>query len=93
MGRVLATLVVVGILANCSSTPPPEDYADENYSTNDPFEDINRVSFAFNQAVDSVLLEPLAEVYVGVVPQWGRDRVNDVLNNLGEPVNFANAML
>ena len=93
LGRVLATLVVVGILANCSSTPPPEDYADENYSANDPFEDINRVSFAFNQAVDGALLKPLAEVYVGVVPQWGRDRVNDVLDNLGEPVNFANAML
>ena len=93
LGRVLAMLVVVGILANCSSTPPPEDYADEYYSANDPYEDINRVTFAFNQTVDGVLLKPLAEIYVGVVPQWGRDRVNDVLNNLGEPVNFANAML
>jgi len=93
LGRVLATLVVVGILTNCSSTSPPEDYADEIYSANDPFEDINRVTFAFNQAVDGVLLKPLAEVYVGVVPQWGRNRVNDALNNLGEPVNFANAML
>ena len=93
LGRVLATLVVVGILTNCSSTTPPEDYADEIYSANDPFEDINRVTFAFNQAVDGVLLKPLAEVYVGVVPQWGRNRVNDALNNLGEPVNFANAML
>ena len=88
LGRVLAMLVVVGILANCSSTPPPEDYADEYYSANDPYEDINRVTFAFNQTVDGVLLKPLAEIYVGVVPQWGRDRVNDVLNNLGEPGNF-----
>lgn len=93
LGRGLVILVVVGILTNCSSTPPPEDYEDENYSANDPFEDINRVTFAFNQAVDGVFLKPLAEVYVGVVPQWGRDRVNDALNNLGEPVNFANAML
>ena len=93
LGRVMALLVVVGILANCASTPTPEDYADENYNANDPYEDINRVTFAINQTIDGVLLKPLAEFYVGIVPQWGRDRVNDVLNNLGEPVNFANAML
>ena len=93
LGRVMALLVVVGILANCASTPTPEDYADENYNANDPYEDINRVTFAINQTIDGVLLKPLAEIYVGIVPQWGRDRVNDVLNNLGEPVNFANAML
>jgi phospholipid-binding lipoprotein MlaA len=93
LGYVLVALVVVGTLTNCSSTPSPEDHADEIYSANDPFEDINRVTFALNQAVDGVFLKPIAEVYVGVVPQWGRNRVNDALNNLGEPVNFANAML
>ena len=90
---MLALLVVLGIAANCASTPPPGEYDDEEYSVNDPFEDINRVTFAFNQTLDGVLLKPLAEIYVGVVPQWGRDRVNDALNNLGEPVNFANALL
>jgi phospholipid-binding lipoprotein MlaA len=90
---MLALMVVVGIAAGCSSTPPPGEYDDEEYSVNDPFEDINRVTFAINQTVDGVLLKPLAKIYVGVVPQWGRDRVNDALNNLGEPVNFANALL
>ena len=85
LAQMLALLMVVGIAADCSSTPPPEDYDDENYSVNDPLEGINRVTFAFNQAVDSVLIKPVAEIYVGLVPRWGRDRVNDALNNLGEP--------
>ncbi len=93
LAQMLALLMVVGIAANCSSTPPPEDYDDENYSVNDPLEGINRVTFAFNQAVDSVLIKPVAEIYVGLVPRWGRDRVNDALNNLGEPINFANSVL
>ncbi|MEE8172093.1 MAG: VacJ family lipoprotein, partial [Alphaproteobacteria bacterium] len=50
-------------------------------------------TFAFNQAVDSVLIKPVPEIYVGLVPRWGRDRVNDALNNLGEPINFANSVL
>ena len=92
LGRVMALLVVLGIAANCASSPP-EDYDDPEYSVNDPFEGINRVTFEFNQTVDAVLLKPMAEIYVGVVPKWGRDRVNDILNNFGEPINFANALL
>jgi phospholipid-binding lipoprotein MlaA len=90
---MLALAVVVGVVANCSSASPPEDYDDEDYSVNDPFEEINRITFAVNQTIDGVLLKPLAEIYVGAVPKWGRERINDALNNLGEPVNFANAML
>ncbi len=93
LAQMLALLMVVGIAANCSSTPPPEDYDDENYSVNDPLEGINRVTFAFNQAVDSVLIKPVPEIYVGLVPRWGRDRDNDALTNLGEPINFANSVL
>jgi len=89
----MALLVVIGIAAGCSNSSPPEDYEDESYSVNDPFEDINRITFAINQTLDGLILKPVAEIYVGVVPQWGRNRVNDALNNLGEPVNFANALL
>ena len=92
-GRVLALLVVLGVAANCASDPPPEDYDDQEYSVNDPLEGLNRVTFEFNQTVDAILLKPMAEIYVGVVPKWGRDRVNDILNNFGEPTNFANALL
>jgi phospholipid-binding lipoprotein MlaA len=92
-GQVLAMLLVIGVTANCASTSSPDEYADYDYSVNDPFEDINRVTFEINQTLDGLLLRPIAEIYVGVVPEWGRDRINDALNNLGEPVNFANGLL
>lgn len=92
-GQVLAVILVVGVAANCTSATAPEDYDDEDYTVNDPFEEINRLTFAFNQTVDGFLLGPIAEIYVGVVPRWGRNRVNDFLNNLGEPVNFANGLM
>ncbi len=92
-GQVLAMLLVIGVTANCASTSSPDEYADDDYSVNDPFEDINRVTFEINQTLDGLLLRPIAEIYVGVVPEWGRDRINDALNNLGEPVNFANGLL
>ena len=92
-GQVLALLLVIGVAANCSSAPSPEEYDDESYSVNDPIENINRITFSVNQTLDGFIFKPVAEIYVWTVPQWGRDRVNDALNNLGEPVNFANALL
>lgn len=93
LGQLLALLLVIGVAANCTSTTAPEDYEDEDYTVNDPFEGINRVTFAINRTLDDVILGPVAEIYVGLVPRWGRNRVNDALNNLGEPVNFANGLL
>ncbi len=91
--QVIALLAVIGVVTGCSSSPSPEEHEDETYSANDPFEDVNRITFAVNQTLDGLILKPLAEIYIGIVPQWGRNRVNDALNNLGEPVNFANALL
>ncbi len=93
LAQMLAMLLLVGAIAGCTSTNSPENFDDEEYSVNDPFEDINRITFEVNQTLDGVLLGPLAELYVGVVPRWGRERVTNVLNNLGEPVNFANGLL
>lgn len=59
----------------------------------DPLEPINRVIFKFNMFADDVLLEPAANVYAFVLPQWGRNRVRDFIDNLKHPVWFANSVL
>lgn len=59
----------------------------------DPWERLNRGTFAFNQVVDGLVLRPAALGYRFVVPQFGRNRVNDVFRNLSEPVSFLNALL
>ena len=89
----MALVAVIGLAAGCSSSPSPEEYEDNTYSANDPFEEINRITFSMNQTLDGLIFKPAGAIYVGLVPQWGRSRVNDALNNLGEPVNFANSML
>ena len=81
--------VIVGMLATticgCATTGTT--------SKSDPLEDFNRTMFAFNIAVDDAVLEPASSGYKAVTPEWGRDRVSDFLQNLGEPVNFANSAL
>lgn len=68
---------------------------DYSYGTtaHDPFEPLNRGIFRFNEAVDTVLLKPVAKGYKFVVPEFGRDRVRNALVNLGEPVNMLNGFL
>ena len=56
----------------------------------DPFEPFNRAMYSFNTGVDKVLLGPAANVYETVVPQFGRSRVRDFIDNLKSPVWFAN---
>lgn len=68
-------------------------YAEEDYDVNDPLEELNRAIFEFNRGVDALLLKPMAIIYNGIMPPWGRHRVTNILNNLGEPLNLANSLL
>jgi phospholipid-binding lipoprotein MlaA len=89
--RAMAAIVLVaGLAAGCASSP--HDDADEQ-GVNDPLEGYNRAMFEVNRTLDETLMKPVAIMYRGIVPEWGRDRVNAFLNNLGEPVNMANEAL
>ena len=46
--------------------------------------------FEFNQAIDSIILKPAAELYVFVLPVEARHRIANILKNLGEPLNLVN---
>ena len=64
--------------------------AQDSYSVNDPLEDVNRAVFEFNQVIDSIILKPVAELYVFVLPEEARHRIANILKNLGEPLNLVN---
>ena len=64
--------------------------AQDPYGADDPLEDVNRAVFEFNQVIDSVILKPAAEVYVFLLPEVVRQRITNVLRNLGEPLNLVN---
>ncbi len=90
-GWAAATL----LLAGCATPPPASDpdAVAEFEQTNDPLEPMNRAIFDFNNGLDTVFLSPLARAYRAAVPQFGRDRVSDFLDNLDAPIVFANDLL
>lgn len=73
-------------LGACATTPGVT-------TRDDPYEDFNRSMFAFNMALDEAVLEPVSDGYTAVTPKWGRDRVSDFFQNLGEPLTFLNEIL
>ena len=50
----------------------------------DPFEDLNRDIFIFNEKLDEKLLKPAAIAYRKVTPQFARSGVTNFFNNLEE---------
>jgi phospholipid-binding lipoprotein MlaA len=75
-----------------AAAPPPSaaEVADE---INDPYESGNRAIFGFNQAVDRVVLVPVASAYRAALPDTFRDMIHDFLQNLNSPIIFANDVL
>jgi phospholipid-binding lipoprotein MlaA len=59
----------------------------------DPFEPFNRAMYNINDGLDRVILGPTSEFYVWAVPEFGRHRVRDFVDNLKNPVWFANDVL
>ena len=89
-----AALVVLGLSA-CATKPPATDPAAvaDYEQTNDPLEPTNRVFYAINNGIDTVILKPAAQAYRFVVPSPVRNGIHNVLVNLGTPVRLSNDIL
>ena len=88
---LLASLLLP--LAACATPPTDPAALAEFKATNDPLEPTNRVIFEWNDLFYTAFVRPVSKAYVWAVPEVGRNRVHDFLQNLGEPVIFANDML
>jgi phospholipid-binding lipoprotein MlaA len=96
VSRCMTALILgTGVLALGACATPPSDPAAraEFEKTNDPFEPLNRQILDFNLFIDRVALKPVAKEYVAIVPEVGRTAVRNFLDNLGEPIVFANNLL
>jgi phospholipid-binding lipoprotein MlaA len=90
-----AALLLLGPLLGCA-TPPPASDADavaDFKEANDPLEPTNRVLYAINNGLDTVILRPLAIAYRNVFPEPVRNGIHNVLSNLGTPVELGNDIL
>lgn len=82
-------LVLLGMLwlSGCASA------IDENGYSYDPWEPMNRKVFAFNDAIDTAVVKPLATGYRAIMPDAGERRVNAFFGNLEDIGSFANSVL
>lgn len=93
MGSGVAAALVGLALSGCAATAGGSS-DDEAFDTvSDPLEPFNRTVFAFNEAVDAVVLRPVATVYDTVVPPPAQRGVTNFLRNLYMPLVFANQLL
>lgn len=71
-----------------------DDYlAQRPNGISDPLEGLNRGIFWVNRGVDTVVLRPVAKAYEFAVPEFGRKRVSNFLDNLGGPLVTFNSLL
>jgi phospholipid-binding lipoprotein MlaA len=59
----------------------------------DPLERVNEVTFSAVQAVDSAIIEPVAQAYEAAVPSPVRSGIRNFLGNLHEPETCLNFLL
>ncbi|TMG87013.1 MAG: VacJ family lipoprotein [Betaproteobacteria bacterium] len=85
--RVAALLLSI-CLAGCATMPHVD-----RPQPDDPLESLNRAVFDTNTALDTALIKPIAETYRAILPQWTRDRIRSVIDNLAEPRIFVNDLL
>lgn len=86
-------LLLAGVIALSACSHNAQPIVEGDYVINDPMEDNNRKIFAFNQAVDKVVINPVITGYRTVVPKPARTGVRNFLRNLRSPVNFINEVL
>lgn len=60
---------------------------------NDPIEPLNRAILEFNEFVTALILRPLAEIYVMMLPDFALDAIHNALQNISTPVVLANDLL
>lgn len=84
----LALCIAAALTAGCAQIP-------ENAGTDpsDPWEKMNRQTYAFNDKVDTYVMRPIAKGYEAVVPETARESIHNVFVNLGEPANIMNNAL
>ncbi|MGI9294718.1 MAG: MlaA family lipoprotein, partial [Pseudomonadales bacterium] len=79
--RVMA-LCLLALASGCATT------ADV-----DPYENLNRPIMEFNDSVDSISLQPIAQAYVDLIPKGGRKVVRNFFANLAYPNVVINQFL
>ncbi|MEE2689810.1 MAG: VacJ family lipoprotein [Pseudomonadota bacterium] len=83
-GKIAALAFGALVVTGCESL---------NDASNDPFEDVNRVVFDFNNKLDNAVFEPIAKGYEANIHKDIRYVVSSALKHIKTPVILANNIL
>lgn len=90
---VTAAFLVTGCASSSTQTVDGSQEQGIFGPDNDPLEFVNRFTFAFNDMVDTLILQPAAATYRFLVPEPVQNGIRNVLRNLNGPVILANDLL
>lgn len=87
--RLLPALLLAALVAltGCANVPTGAP------ARGDPWERLNRQTFAFNEAVDQAAIKPAAQLYQAVVPGVVRKGVDQFFGNIGDAWTTINLLL
>ncbi len=100
--RLIVFLAALTLVAGCASQPKPaadgwsgsgESELAELDNENDPLELLNRFTFAFNMALDTLVFQPVASFYRFLLPVEVRNSVRNAVRNLRSPLILINDVL
>jgi phospholipid-binding lipoprotein MlaA len=93
--RLCAGLVFCAYIGGCATVPAAGGASGPKPLVNaaDPWEDVNRSIYAFNEALDEALLKPVSEAYRDVVPKLVRTGVDNFFGNFYDAWSAANQLL
>ena len=90
-------LTVMNITAQVRNLTEDEKFFyeefDESTSVYDPFENVNRFTFEFNDFVFSNALQPLVDAYTAITPDTVEEGASNFFHNLRYPVRLASNLL
>jgi phospholipid-binding lipoprotein MlaA len=83
--KLLTGLILLCILSLTACTRYPD--------SKDPYEGFNRKVFAFNQAMDTIIMRPIAKTYVTITPVLVQQGVGNFYDNFWSPTTVVNDLL
>lgn len=83
--RSFYALAVALLLAGCATTG--------NGNPQDPWEGLNRKTFAMNDALDRAVLKPVAHAYQDSTPGFAQEGINNFFDNLNDVGTMLNNFL
>lgn len=82
----MKNLLIVVLFFTMTSAP---SFADDF----DPIEDVNRVTYSFNELFDNTIFEPLSRAYKAYIPDFAQTGVRNFFGNLRDVQTLANQII